>query len=221
MGARRSYPVIVYNSLGPYRHRTPATRWLTALARRTRSLRAAPPLGPEVGYIVPAERSTFDRRRHESRRRRQVRHIASSHRTPSRTLRRGGRLHSRMCRRRSEKSEANLLVVSSPKLTLGQVRRDDALLSDRIAPVDTTFEECVSSQAHEDFAPERVVLRVQWPDGIERIEDVCSTLECRQEKINAFEGVCLCRGTRGTHACSLGAPPPHSLRTRVLGGLLT
>jgi hypothetical protein len=110
-------------------------------------------------------------------------------------------LDSGMGRRGSEKSEAELLVVPSPKFTFGEIRRDHFLLGDRIAPIDAALEECISGQAYEDLAREGVVLRVQGSDGIERVEHVCAALERRQEKIDDSESVFFRRDLPVAHDC--------------------
>jgi hypothetical protein len=105
-------------------------------------------------------------------------------------------LDSGMGRRGSEKSEAELLVVPSPKFTFGEIRRDHFLLGDRIAPIDVALEECISGQAYEDLAREGVVLRVQGSDGIERVG---AALERRQEKIDDSDSVFFRRDLPGAH----------------------
>ena len=80
------------------------------------------------------------------------------------------------------------------------------LLGDRAIPADYAIFQGVGGEADEDLARERVVLRMQWPNLVQGIEDVPIDLDHSQEESDRLSGFVRARGPMWAHRYKIGLP---------------
>ena len=95
---------------------------------------------------------------------------------------------------------ADLLVVPASESTLWEVLLNDVLFGDRAIPADSAIVQGVGGQADEDLARECVVLRMQWPDLVQGIEDVPPDLNHPQQESDRLSGFVRARGPMWAHS---------------------